>query len=132
MTGQEPVGRRKSAPREVITYELFPMQPPADDLPWPDPKGKHSLSVGKASWSHYRGPHRPCGVCTRVIHERGQGGAPYPHPATLKRRVGGTDEYVCYRHGARWQEMDKAAVAKADAAEVELALRRQAAARRTR
>ena len=53
---------------------------------------------GEAKWTAWRGVHRPCEVCGRVVLQMGVNVAPPPMPARWKRQGPNGDMWVCSSH----------------------------------
>lgn len=48
-----------------------------------------------ATWTSYRGSHKPCDACGQRVHKLGPSKAPRPQPATHTRKGPNTTLYLC-------------------------------------
>lgn len=78
--------------------------PEPNDLP-ADADGKPL--GGKATWTAYRGKHKPCDRCVRIIHQKLWGFN--PHPARRRRNGPNGQEDLCLQHGEMQESRDKLA-----------------------
>lgn len=69
---------------------------PAGDLPWP----RDPIEIAGATITRYAGPHQACGICVRVLHERGgMASGPPPSPAGHRYAAPAKITLACYAHG---------------------------------
>lgn len=78
--------------------DQLPLFPQPDDVAIPRARRR---PPGTARYAKYRPKRRTlCGDCTRDIHERGQGVAPYPRPVSWRRvdATTGAVDLLCDAH----------------------------------
>lgn len=65
-----------------------------------------------AAWTAWRGAHRPCDVCGRLVLQLGVQGAPAVQPARWRRKGPNSDLFVCNGHAIELRPHDEAVTAR--------------------
>ena len=106
------------------------LEPPA----LPELKEPRLGAVG-VKWTRHKGAHKPCDLCTQLIHELGVGKAPVPGAAAHKRTGPNDVLLICNVHAEELRRKDAEAErvrkARIDANQ-ERAAARRAAPRKSR
>lgn len=86
---------------------LFEATPPGRAL-----LPEERIYPGEATWTRWKGSHQPCGICVRLVIEKGIGQAPPIAPGTWKRKGPNGDTFVCSPHMQELKPQDDAVVEK--------------------